>query len=309
MESCGILPVHKPIGPTSHDIVARARCLFETRRIGHTGTLDPLAQGLLLLCLGKATKVARYLSAMHKTYRATIRLGRRTTTGDAEGEFISSCETGHITRAQIENTLDRFRGVIEQKVPSHSAVKVGGRRLYAYARGGDEVPDVVRQVEIIGLELESFADPDLTITVRCSGGTYIRALAGDIGDDLGCAGYLVSLTRTKIGDHDYSQAENLDELENIQSPEERAARVRPIGEFLPFPIVVLGSDGVTDVRNGRRFSPRAVEEFTGPFDAGEMLLFCDPERRALAVAVAERNSQELTAHTAPDWFRYDRVLV
>jgi tRNA pseudouridine55 synthase len=309
MESCGILPVHKPVGPTAHDIVARARCLFGTRRVGHTGTLDPLAGGLILLCLGKATKVARYLMAMHKTYRATIRLGRRTTTGDAEGAIVDSCDTGEITRAQIEKSLACFRGVINQQVPRHSAVKVRGRRLYAYARGGLEVPEVVREIEIYDIVLESFANPDLTITVRCSGGTYIRALAGDIGDKLGCGGSLISLTRTKIGDHDYSQSENLDELAKIPSLEERAGRLRPIEEFLPFPIVVIGGDGLADVRNGRRFPPGAVDEFSRRFGKGETLLFYDLERRILAVAVAERDSNELADHPGTDWFRYERVLV
>ncbi len=309
MESCGILPVHKPVGPTSHDIVARARRLFDTRRVGHTGTLDPLAAGLMLLCLGKATKVARYLITMPKTYRATIRLGQRTTTGDAEGAIVDSCDTGEITRAQIEKALACFRGVIKQKVPPHSAVKVRGRRLYAYARKGHEVPEVIREVEFFNITLESYTDPDLIVTVCCSGGTYIRALAGDIGDRLGCGGSLISLTRTKIGDHDYSQAEDLDELAKMPSLEERVGRLRPIEEFLPFPIVVIGGDRLADVRNGRRFPPGAVDEFSRRFGKGEILLFYDLERRVLAVAVAERDSNELADHPGTDWFRYERVLV
>ncbi|MFC1476212.1 tRNA pseudouridine(55) synthase TruB [Candidatus Zixiibacteriota bacterium] len=301
--------MHKPVGPTSHDIVDRARRLFDTRRVGHTGTLDPMAQGLLLLCLGKATKVARYFTAMPKTYRATVRLGRQTTTGDAEGEIVASGETTKITRAQIDNTLAHFRGVINQRVPPHSAVKVGGRRLYAYARKGQEVPEIVREIEIFDLAVESFANPDLIMMVRCSGGTYIRALARDIGDALGCGGYLVALTRTKIGEYDNCRAENLDELAQIPSLEERVGRLRPIEEFLPFPVVMVDGDESADVLNGRQFPPGAVKKFSGRFGKGETLLFCDRERQVLALAVAKRDSEDLTDHSGTDWFRYERVLV
>ena len=309
METCGILPVYKPAGPTSHDVVDRVRRLFGTRRVGHTGTLDPLAEGLLVLCLGQATKVARYFSEMDKTYRVTIRLGQRTTTGDAEGAPLDSAETQGITVADIENVLAHFRGVIRQRVPAHSAVKVRGRRLYSYAREGAEVPEVVRDVEILDIALEEFDNPDLTITARCSSGTYIRSLAEDLGNRLGCGGYLSSLTRTKIGDYDCAAAEKLDALEKLRTQEERAGRLRPIEEFLPFPAVIISDDRVAFVREGRRILSDEVQEITGCFRQGDKVLICDRARRTLAVGAAVCDSQALAETPATPWFRYERVLI
>ncbi len=307
MESCGILPVNKPQGPTSHDIVARARRLYGTRRIGHTGTLDPLAEGLLLLCLGPATKVVRFLTTRDKTYRAVIRLGRRTTSGDAAGDEIDTADPRGITREQVEDVLDNYRGVIQQRVPDHSAVKVRGRRLYAYARKGAEVPQVIREVEVYDLTLNSFTNPDLTVTVRCAGGTYIRALARDIGDDLGCGGYLASLTRTKIGDFDNADAEKLEELEKLTTRDELDRRLRPFEGFLPFPVVVVDEQRQADIGNGRRFVPAAAE-FSDRFSRGDMLLLCNQKRRGVALVTAERDSDGLTTYGGEDWFRYERVL-
>ena len=309
METCGILPVFKPAGPTSHDVVDRVRRLFGTRQVGHTGTLDPLAEGLLVLCLGSATKVARYLSGMNKTYRATIQLGRRTATGDAQGTPLNSGETHGITILDIQNTLTDFRGVINQKAPAHSAVKVRGRRLYSYARKGAAVPEVVRKVEIFEIVLDEFNNPDLTITVRCSGGTYIRSLAEDIGERLGCGACLVSLTRTKIGEYDYLAAENLDDLEKLATRDERVGRLRPIEEFLPFPVAIISGDQVRFVRDGRRILPSHIEEITGHFGRGDTVLICDRTRRTLAVGTAICDSQTLAEKPDTTWFRYERVLV
>jgi len=267
-----------------------------------------MAEGLLLLCLGRATKVVRFLAALDKTYCAEIRLGGRTTTGDATGRLYDTADTAQLTMARVEEVLSRYRGIIQQRVPNHSAVKVAGRRLYAYARRGGDVPQVVREVEIHDLILESFANPDLTITVRCSGGTYIRALARDIGEDLGCGGFLTSLSRTKIGDHGCAGAEKLDELESLSSLDDCLARVRPFEDYLPFPRVVIGDEEVADISNGRHFSPRAVKDFAAGFARGDRILLCDPQRHGIAVAVAERDSAALAGYAGTDWFRYERVL-
>jgi tRNA pseudouridine55 synthase len=308
MESCGILPVYKPQGPTSHDIVARARRLFGTHRIGHTGTLDPMAEGLLLLCLGRATKIVRFLIGMDKTYLAGIRLGGRTTTGDAAGEMLETGDPQGVTREQVEEVLTRYRGTIQQRVPAHSAVKVRGRRLYAYARKGGDVPEVVREVEIQELTLDSFANPDLTVTVRSSGGTYIRALARDIGEDLGCGGYLASLTRTKIGEYDCAGVEQLSELEKLPSAEEYLGRLRPFEDYLPFPRVIVGNDKRGAVYNGSPLAPQTVIEVTGSFARGATLLLCDEQRQGLAIITAQCESSSLADFAGTDWFRYERVL-
>jgi len=309
MEICGILPVHKPVGPTSHDVVDRVRRLFGTQRVGHTGTLDPLAEGLLVMCLGKATKLSRYIIGMPKTYRATIWLGRRTTTGDREGETIQEVDTNGIRPADIEGALRNFTGTVEQKVPAQSAVKVGGRRLYKYARAGGKVPEVVRNVEIHQLELEHYDNPNLTVTVGCSRGTYIRTLAEDIGAYLKCGGSLAALVRTKIGEFELSHAEDLDELAALPTVEERLSRLRPIQTVVPFPVVIVGADRIRHIRDGRRLHFNAVKGDPGRFHRGEKILICDPDRQPLAVGIAEYDAADLAEDTVDPWFRYERVLV
>lgn len=309
MEICGILPVRKPAGPTSHDVVDRVRRLYGTQRVGHTGTLDPLAEGLLVVCMGKATKLSRYIIGLPKTYRATIRLGWRTTTGDREGETVQELDTNGITPADIMDALQNFRGTVEQKVPAQSAVKVGGRRLYKYARAGGKVPEVVRNVEIHQLELEHFDNPNLTVIVRCSRGTYIRTLAEDIGAYLKCGGSLASLVRTKIGDFDIGAAEDLDELADLPTVEERLTRLRPFQDVVPFPVVVVGADRIRHIRDGRRLQFSAVEGNPGHFHRGEKILICDPDRQPLAVGIAEYDAVDLAEDSVNPWFRYERVLV
>jgi len=309
METCGILPVHKPGGPTSHDVVDRVRRLYDTRRVGHTGTLDPLAEGLLVLCLGSATKISRYLSGLEKTYRATIRLGRRTTTGDHGGATISTADTRQIDQAMVESALGRFRGKIRQQVPAYAAVKVQGRPLYAYAREGREVPVVVREVEIFRLVLEEFANPELIMTVRCSGGTYIRALADDLGSALGCGGCLVSLLRTHVGGFDDREAEKLEDLEQ-RTREERLQRLRPIEKFLPFPFVTINDDKIRYIRQGLPVIPRGISELPDrEFSRGDRIVLADEEGHALAIAIAACSVEELVDDPCDEWCKYERVLI
>ncbi len=304
----GILAVHKPVGPTSHDVVDLIRELYGTRRVGHTGTLDPRAEGLLFICLGRATKVSRFLLGMDKTYRATVRLGLRTSTGDVEGEILATAEIDKLNREAVVAAIESFGGVQQQRVPSHSAVKVDGRRLYSYAREGAEVPQVTREITIHHIALEEFSLPELTITVHCSGGTYIRALAEDLGDKLGCGGVLYSLVRTKIGPHELDIAVGLAELADLDAAG-RAERVRPIEEYLKFPVVLVGAEGIRMVRDGRQLSPRQITRLNGGFGRGDTILFCDSERSALAVATAVCDSADIASHPQGDWFTYERVLV
>lgn len=200
MVAFGLLNVNKPVGPTSHDIVDAVRRGTGERRVGHGGTLDPLAGGVLVLALGPATRLLEYLSASEKEYLATVTLGLVTDTGDAEGEVTEQYAVPpDLRREAIEAVLARFRGLIEQTPPAYSAVKVRGKAAHYRARAGEALQLSSRQVRIEELALLDFAPPTLTLRVRCSAGTYIRSLVRDIGTALGCGAMLSALTRTASG--------------------------------------------------------------------------------------------------------------
>lgn len=210
----GILVVAKPVGPTSHDVVALVRRLSGTRRIGHGGTLDPFASGVLPLFLGTATRLVEYHMADRKTYRATFCFGASSSTDDLEGE-LEPADGPALVRARVEAALERFRGTVVQRPPAYSAVKVAGRRAYAIARSGEEPEIPLREVTIHRLELERWDDTDPTrpvavVEVECSAGTYVRALARDLGAALGSAAYLGALTRLRSGSFSLDEAHGLD---------------------------------------------------------------------------------------------------
>ncbi|HET9984771.1 MAG TPA: tRNA pseudouridine(55) synthase TruB [Longimicrobiales bacterium] len=209
----GVLPVDKPEGPTSHDAVAVARRVLGVRRIGHTGTLDPFASGLLLLCVGRATRIAEYLTGLPKTYRALARLGIATDTDDRTGRPIGGSETWRdLSAAEVEAALQAMVGPQLQVPPAYSAKKQGGERMYERARRGEPVdlpavPVTIHGIDVVGLDL-----PDVEFDVECSSGTYIRSIARDLGERLGTGGHLVALRRTRIGRHDVGVAVPLDRL-------------------------------------------------------------------------------------------------
>jgi tRNA pseudouridine55 synthase len=196
---------------TSHDVVAQVRRLSGQRHIGHAGTLDPLAEGVLVLACGDATRTVEYLSDADKAYCAWIEFGRTTTTYDAEGETVAVCDRIP-AREEIEAVLPRFRGTITQRPPVYSAIQVGGRRLYALARAGAQIEAPPRQVQIMRLELTDWQPPVATLFVECSKGTYIRALAHDLGQALGCGAYLKRLVRLRTGPFTLDEAVTLEEL-------------------------------------------------------------------------------------------------
>jgi tRNA pseudouridine55 synthase len=209
----GVLPVDKPSGPTSHDIVAIARRTLGLRRIGHTGTLDPFATGLLLICLGPATRLAEYLSGLRKSYIATMRLGVTTTTDDPESEALTSDEGWRdVDVDSLRAALQQQTGDILQIPSSYSAKKVGGRRMYDVARSGGVVDLEPVPVTVSKLELLRYDPPDADFVVECSSGTYVRAIARDVGAALRVGAHLTRLRRTRIGDFDVESALSLDEL-------------------------------------------------------------------------------------------------
>lgn len=229
----GVLCVDKPLGMTSHDVVNRIRRVANLRRVGHAGTLDPLATGVLLLCLGRSTRLIEYLVGHNKVYETTVRLGQSTTTYDAEGEIVAERPFTHLTRHQIQDSLEPFHGEIQQQPPLYSAVKQGGQPLYKLARQGKkDVARPFRTVTIHELTLLKWEPPFLSLRVGCSSGTYIRSLGHDLGEALGCGGYLAALRRLAVGDFGVETAVPLDLVssENIADyllPPDTAVRHLP----------------------------------------------------------------------------------
>ena len=214
----GVLLLNKPVGITSNAALQKAKWLFNAKKAGHTGTLDPFADGLLPLCFGEATKFSAYLLDADKRYRAVLQLGVTTTTGDPEGEILATREV-HTSRAEIEALLPRFMGEIEQIPPMHSALKHQGRPLYEYARAGIEIERPPRRVTIRALDLVECDLPRVVLDVQSSAGTYIRTLAQDIGAALGCGAHLTALTRTVAGGFHLEQAHTLADLETLAAPQ------------------------------------------------------------------------------------------
>jgi tRNA pseudouridine55 synthase len=212
LDSDRLLLVSKPKGWTSFDVVARLRRIFGIRKIGHAGTLDPMATGLLIICTGQRTKEIDRFMDLEKEYRATMRLGGVTPSYDAETPVTAVNSIEGISETEIRAAMQEFTGIITQLPPMHSAVKVRGRRLYRYARKGKEVERPSREVEVRSMEVESVSLPDVTFVVRCSKGTYVRALAHDIGQHLGCGAYLTALERTRIGPYRLEDASTPDEI-------------------------------------------------------------------------------------------------
>ena len=202
----GILLVDKPCGPTSHDVVERVRHALGIKKVGHMGTLDPLATGLLLLGVGEGTKLTPFLSGLDKTYRCTARLGARSSTYDAMGEIESVGNPGDLGRERIEEALRAFRGTIEQLPPPFSAIKVKGRPLYKYARAGEEVERQARRVRIDALEIGDWSPPDLRLLMRVGSGTYVRSVVHDLGEALEVGAYVTELRRTAVGEFKVEEA-------------------------------------------------------------------------------------------------------
>lgn len=249
----GVLLFDKPLELSSNTALQKVRRLFMAEKAGHTGTLDPLATGLLPVCFGEATKFSTALLDADKSYRATLRLGQTTTTGDAEGEIVSERPVG-VAEGDIEGVLDKFRGSIQQLPPMHSALKHQGKPLYEYIRKGETIEREPREVTIHELVLERFAADEMEISVRCSKGTYVRTLAEDIGEAFGCGAHLIALRRTAIAHFDLSDAYDWERLQAM-SEAERLACVLPVDSLMPgMPRVMLDAIQIKRLAQGQRLS-------------------------------------------------------
>lgn len=260
----GVLPVDKPAGPTSHDVVAHARRVLRVRRIGHTGTLDPFASGLLLLCIGSSTRLAEYLTALPKSYTATLRLGVVTDSDDNEGQVLRTDEGWErLDRRDIEAALQEQRGEILQVPPRYSAKKVDGTRMYELARRGEEVRVPPVRVEVSRLALIRFDPPEVEIEVDCSSGTYIRAIARDVGEHLGVGAHLTQLRRVRIGSFDIESALTLDDLDDAAAVS--AAIVPPARAVRHLQRIVLTSEEAREIAHGGSVN---IPDVPRRFDAG-----------------------------------------
>ncbi len=253
----GVLLLNKPRGLTSQQAVARIKRLFNARKAGHTGTLDPLADGLLPIGLGEATKFSQFLLDADKGYLATLRLGTTTTTGDAEGKVIKELPVA-VTLTQLSAVLPRFTGPQQQIPPMHAAIKVDGKPLYAYARAGETITREPRPIIINNIKLLDFIDKNIRLRVSCSKGTYIRVLAEDIGNVLGCGAHLVALTREAAGGLDLANTVSMDDLEAMTLPQ-RLERLLPADTFaLSLPRLELSAEDQRRLTTGQRVEAVAV---------------------------------------------------
>jgi tRNA pseudouridine55 synthase len=247
----GVLLFDKPLELSSNTALQKVRRLFQAEKAGHTGTLDPLASGLLPICFGEATKFSMGLLEADKTYRATIRLGQTTTTGDAEGEVTASCQV-NVNAEQVRQVLQRFSGAIRQLPPMHSALKHQGKPLYEYIRNGETIERELRDVFIHDLRMERLEGNELDIVVRCSKGTYVRTLGEDIGLALGCGGHLIALRRTAIAHFDLQAAYTLPQLEAMDD-QQRDACTLPLDCMLhEFPSLELDATELQRMAQGQR---------------------------------------------------------
>ncbi len=279
--------VAKPIGPTSHDVVGLIRRLAATKRVGHGGTLDPFASGVLPVFLGRATRLVEYHLGDRKRYRATVCFGASSTTDDLEGALTPAAGPAP-DRATVEAALAGFRGPIEQRPPAYSAIKVAGRRAYALARAGESVELAPRAVTIHAIEVVAWDDttagePIAIVEVECSAGTYVRSLARDLGAAVGSAAYLGALTRTASGPFELAAATDLDAIRSAAShgPEAIARLLLPVDAGLDLPTVAVPDAALVAIGRGQ---PIGVPTGTPPLDPDQPIRLVDATGRLVAIA-------------------------
>lgn len=285
----GILLIDKPAGLTSHDVVARVRRILKTKRVGHTGTLDPFATGVMVILIGKATRLAQFLDKDEKEYEAVVRFGFETDTGDRTGSPKSNVQDPKfVTVEKIGSVLDQFRGYIEQTPPMYSAKKIEGKKLYELARKGIEVERKAVPIKISKLEIYETANDntanddlglwtlDFGLTVACSAGTYIRTLAEDIGRAVGAGAHLAELRRTRAGKFVLKGSVTIDELQEADDPKSYLAPIEAAVSHIPS--VVLNADRAAKTLNGL-----STRIFDLEFDSGEAVQMLNENREIIAI--------------------------
>ncbi len=280
----GFLNVYKPVGMTSHDVVAKLRKLTNIKQIGHTGTLDPFAEGVLPVCIGKATRLIEFLDD-DKEYLATVQFGVSTTTYDREGEITFSSDK-KVTVENIKSSLTEFQGEILQYPPIYSAIKVKGKKLYEYARSGQQVDIQPRKVIIEKIELKLFDEKlqQAEILIKCSKGTYIRSIANDLGNKLECGAHLTKLVRTQAGKFRIEDSVNLESLDADKN------LINPV-DMLSYPKVAVTSKDIEYIRNGRALKNQNIKH-------GSIVILIYNENEICAVGTADN-----------DWIKLKKVFL
>ncbi|MCD6249260.1 MAG: tRNA pseudouridine(55) synthase TruB [candidate division Zixibacteria bacterium] len=306
----GLLLLSKPGGISSHDAVDRVRKILSQRSVGHAGTLDPAAEGLLIMLLGKATKIAQYLTNQDKEYEAEISLGQTSSTYDAEGvdSSIEPKPVPKLSADQLEQLLSDFRGAITQKVPPISAVHVDGERLYRKTRRGEKVDTPERNIRIDSLEVIGFDETRIRIRLTCSKGTYVRSLAHDIGERLGCGGYLSYLKRTRSGKFGLKEALTLENIEQLQQTNELSETLLSIDQTLDFSSVTVNESFQGQVQYGRRPRGADITGVDGDFQLGDNVLLKNQRGIVLAIGTAVVAATGLTAEPQHEVIKYNRVF-
>ncbi|MCI6553091.1 MAG: tRNA pseudouridine(55) synthase TruB [Lachnospiraceae bacterium] len=286
----GIINVYKEAGYTSHDVVARLRGILKQKKIGHTGTLDPDAVGVLPVCLGSGTRLCDMLTGQSKEYRAGLLLGIETDTQDISGRVLAEKEV-RVSEQQTREAILSFVGGYDQIPPMYSAIKVGGRKLYQLAREGREVERSPRRVEIHFIEIERLSLPEATLRVGCSKGTYIRTLCSDIGRRLGCGGTMQSLERTRVGEFSIEDALTLDQIERLQAAGELEGRILPVETvFADLPAVTVKKKFQKLIDNGNAFYRHMLLEKQEPA-AGEQVRVYNEEGSFYGIFVYQKEGE------------------
>ena len=280
----GFILVDKPEGITSFDVIRKLRKILKIKKMGHMGTLDPLASGLLPICVGRSTRLSQFVIKNDKCYLAGIRLGRTTDSYDAEGEFTSpELPVPHLDHAGLDAALDQFRGTFLQYPPVFSAKKVNGKKLYEYAREGKEVEVKPSEITIHSINIVSAEDKDITLDIHCSSGTYIRSLAHDLGKALGCGAYLTSLRRTLVGDHKIENSFTLDQIEAMRQKEDFSF-LAGMQKLVPhFPSVKANKSQVKRIMNGNE-----IVVHNPLLKNDEHVCLLDPQGSVIAIGVVRR---------------------
>jgi len=306
----GMLLINKYHGITSFDVIARLRKILNIRRIGHCGTLDPIARGLVLVCVGRATKLVQFLMSQDKEYTADILLGKSTKTFDRYGVVIDESDWSTVSESDVLRALESFKGNIEQTVPPHAAVRHNGKRLYEYARKGVDVPARRRRVTIRRIELLKFEPPHLKIEVACSKGTYIRSLANELGLKLGCGAHLFSLCRTRIGRFELDDAQTLGQIGARRELGKLDEKLIGLSKALKLPSLTVDDSHAPGIQSGAHVYESHISGISEDFEVGERISLIDTSGNLLAVGEALTGSRELQINKTElkPVFKYIRVI-
>lgn len=307
----GFILMNKPVGISSHDVIDRLRDILEQKKIGHTGTLDVQASGLMIICLGRATKASQFVLDLGKAYDAEITLGMSSPTYDSEGidENQKPAPLKGITQKKIEKAVEKFVGEFEQTVPLYSAVRVNGERMYKLARKGVKVDLPTRPVKIQSIKVNSYEKPTLNISVDCSSGTYIRSLAHDLGQELGCGAYLSNLVRTRIGDQTIDDAFSFEEVEHLHTRKRLELFVLNYGQVLNYSGLKVPTSLARKVVSGKAVYVNEVLGTEGDFEKGDKIVIKDNYGKVMAVGMAESSSDEIRSQSSHGkLFKYIRVF-